>query len=84
MNERGEAQPAGVDPTQYYGIPSLVEVLPVAVQDPAEIDLWPIAVDQWRRMSIVTNEMTLLPLPLALASKMDEYALVIGAYMFPD
>ncbi len=53
-----------VDPTLYFAIASLLEVLPAAVQVPAEITLWPVAVDQWRRMSIVTNEMTLLPLPL--------------------
>ena len=46
--------------------------------------MWAIAADQWRRMSFVTNDMTLFPLPLELAQRMSEYAEVIGPWIFPE
>src|SRR5260370_22859857 len=39
---------------------------------------WPNAIYQWRKMSYVTNDDTLLPLPLELAKKVEDYARVIG------
>ena len=73
-----------IDPTASYALPSLLEVLPVAYQESDSLEIWPYAIDQWRRMSVLTNMMTLLPLPLELAKKMGEYAEVIGPWVFSE
>ncbi len=72
------------NPTERYAVPSIVEVVPIALQPEDKEDLWAAAVNQWRDMSILYNDMTLLPLPLALARKMDEYAEVIGPKVLHD
>jgi len=72
------------NPRESYRISSIVETMPLVVfgsEDPA---MWAIAADQWRRMSFVTNDMTLFPLPLELAQRMSEYAEVIGPWIFPE
>jgi hypothetical protein len=71
-------------PTERYAVPSIVEVIPIALQPEDKPELWASAVNQWRDMSILFNDMTLLPLPLALARKMDEYAEVIGPKVLHD
>jgi hypothetical protein len=73
-----------VDPGASFTLPSLLEVLPVAIQPDDKVEVWAYAVDQWRQMSFLTKEMTRLPLPLELARKMDEYAMVIGPWIFPE
>ena len=72
------------NPTERYAVPSIVEVIPIALQPEDRPELWASAVNQWRDMSILFNDMTLLPLPLALARKMDEYAEVIGPKLLHD
>jgi hypothetical protein len=66
------------DPRQYYAIPSILEIVPVALQPEDMPEAWVNAVDQWRRMGYLTTDTTLLPLPMMLAWKMDEYAQAIG------
>ncbi|BCL79536.1 DUF3962 domain-containing protein [Ktedonobacteria bacterium brp13] len=70
-------------PQENYRISTIVETLPVVLPEGDNPALWAIAADQWRRMGFLTNDMTLLPLPLELARKMDEYAAVIGPWVFP-
>lgn len=72
------------NPRETYRISSVVEVMPLIVHEVDDAALWAVAVDQWRRMSFLTNDMTLFPLPLALAQKMGEYAEVIGPWVFPE
>jgi hypothetical protein len=69
---------------EYYALPSLLEVLPIVLQpgdDPAD---WAQAVDQWRRMSFLTNDMTLFPMVLDWASHVDAYATVIGPWLLDE
>ncbi len=82
---RAKRQGKQVDPTEYIAIPSIVEILTIAAPNPDEYAFWPKAIDQWRRMSYLDSEgdMTLLPLPLEFAAKMDEYARVIGPWVLP-
>lgn len=79
----GSREGKSVDPTEFYALPSILEIVPIAMIDD-EGDMWATVVDQWRRRSYVTNGMTLLSLPLELARKMDKYAEVIGHWVFPD
>lgn len=71
-------------PRENYRISSIVEVLPHLLQEDDDSAVWAIAVDQWRKMSFLTSDMTLFPLPLEFARKMDEYAEVIGPWIFPE
>jgi hypothetical protein len=71
-------------PQENYRLSMVLETLPVALPEGDDPALWAVAVDQWRKMGFLTNDMTLLPLPLELAQKMDEYAAVIGPWVFPD
>ena len=80
----GGRQSKQIDPGASFTLPTLLEVLPVAIQPDDQIEAWAYAVDQWRQMGFLTNDMTLLPLPLELARKMDEYAMVIGPWIFPE
>jgi len=72
------------NPRESYRISSIVETMPLVVSGGEDPAMWAIAADQWRRMSFVTNDMTLFPLPLELAQGMDEYAEVIGPWVFPE
>lgn len=70
-------------PGEQYAIPSMLEVL-VAAQQPEDSDeAWALAVHTWRRMGYLSGgDMTLLPIPLQWAAKMDRYAAVIGPWVF--
>ena len=72
------------DPRENYRIPSIVEGMVLIEQEDDNPIIWPVATYQWRKMGFLTNDMTLLPLPLELAQKMDEYAEVIGPWVFPE
>jgi hypothetical protein len=74
------------DPTERDVIQSILEIVPLAVQDPQEVGRWAVAVDQWRRMTYLLREkeMTLLPLPLRFAKTMDAYARVIGPWLLEE
>lgn len=72
------------DPRQYYAIPSILEVVPISLQPGDMPEAWVNAVHQWRKMSYLTNEPTLYPLPMMLAARMDEYAQTIGPRLLPD
>jgi hypothetical protein len=72
------------DPSEHYRLSSVVEVMPLMLQEQDVPLAWAVLNDQWRKMGYLTNEMTLLPLPLEFARKMDEYAAVIGPWVFPD
>jgi hypothetical protein len=71
-------------PRENYWLSSVVEVMPLILHDQDQPVSWAVAVDQWRRMGYLTNDMTLLPLPLEFARKMGDYAEVIGPWVFPD
>lgn len=72
-------------PSEQHAIPSLLEITPVAIAEGERPETWALAIDQWRRMSIVLNEgMTLLPLPLQMTKKMDKYAAVIGPWVWTE
>ncbi len=73
-----------VNPRENYRIPSIVEGMSLVLQEDDDPQVWPIATYQWRKMGFLTNDMTLLPLPLEFAQKMDEYAEVIGPWIFPE
>ncbi|HJT56322.1 MAG TPA: DUF3962 domain-containing protein [Ktedonobacteraceae bacterium] len=77
---RGKQQ----NPRESYRISSIVETMPLVISGGEDPAMWAIATDQWRRMSFVTNDMTLFPLPLELAQRMSEYAEVIGPWVFPE
>jgi pPIWI_RE module N-terminal domain/RNaseH domain of pPIWI_RE/MID domain of pPIWI_RE len=77
---RGKQQ----NPRESYRISSIVETMPLVISSSEDPAMWAIAADQWRRMSFVTNDMTLFPLPLELAQRMSEYAEVIGPWVFPE
>ena len=74
-----------VNPGEHTTLPSLVEVIPAVLQEGDDPQAWVHAIDQWRRMgTLVSDSMLLLPLPLAYARKMDEYASTIGPWVLPD
>jgi hypothetical protein len=77
---RGKQQ----DPSEQYAIPSMLEIF-VAIQQPDDNDeAWALAIHTWRRMSYLSGgDMTLLPIPLQWAQRMDRYAEVIGPWVFP-
>lgn len=69
-----------VDPTEQVAIPSFLEVQPLILPEGEPPAAWALAIDQWRRMGFLTNEMTLRPLPLDWASHADKYAETIGPW----
>jgi RNase H domain-containing protein len=78
-------------PDEQYALPSLLEIIPAAVQpedldENSEASIWAYAIEQWRRTGYLApeREMTLLPLPLHLAENMQEYARILAAQAFPD
>ena len=74
-----------VDARENYALPALLEILTAALQPNDNALAWAKAIDEWRRMGgILTSDMLSLPLPLFLASRMDEYAEVIGPWVFPE
>lgn len=73
-----------IDPSEYYALPSMLEILHVALREDDDPDLWAYAIDQWRRMSYLTTDMTLMPIPLQWAEHVDRYAEVIGPWIFPE
>jgi hypothetical protein len=74
-----------IDPGEHYALPSLLEILPIALQPQESPAIWATAVDQWRRMGrLLTSSMLLLPLPLAWARHMDRYAAVIGPWVLNE
>ena len=79
MARRGKQEAPG----EQYAIPSMLEIL-VAAQQPDDSDeAWALAVHTWRRMGYLAGgDMTLLPIPLQWAQKMDRYAAVIGPWVF--
>lgn len=80
----GRYQGKQVNPSEYYAIPSILEILHVALQAQDDPDLWAYAVDQWRRMGYLTTDMTLMPMPLQWAEQVDRYAEVISPWVFPE
>ena len=80
----GARQGKQIDPGEYYAIPSLLEILHVALHPDDNPDVWAFAVDQWRRMGYLTTDMTLMPIPLQWAEHVDRYAEVIGPWVFPE
>ena len=79
MARRGKQEAPG----EQYAIPSMLEIL-IAAQQPDDSDeAWALAVHTWRRMGYLAGgDMTLLPIPLQWAQKMDRYAAVIGPWVF--
>lgn len=73
-----------VNPRENYRISSIVEGMSLILQEDDDPQIWPVATYLWRKMGFLTNDMTLLPLPLEFAQKMDEYAEVIGPWIFPE
>jgi hypothetical protein len=71
-------------PGEYYALPSILEILHVALHKDDTPHLWAYAVDQWRRMGYLTNDMTLMPMPLQWAEHVDRYAEVISPWVFPE
>jgi hypothetical protein len=71
-------------PRENYRLSSIVEIVPLIIHEADQPGTWAVAVDQWRKMGFLTSDMTLLPLPLEFARKMDEYAEVIGPWIFPN
>jgi hypothetical protein len=83
---QGQARRGKQDaPSEQYAIPSMLEIL-VAAQQPNDSDeAWALAVHTWRRMGYLAGgDMTLLPIPLQWAAKMDRYAAVIGPWVFKN
>jgi hypothetical protein len=72
------------DPTEHEAVASILEIVPAVVQDDEEIALWPVAINQWRHLSYLWSDMTLYPLPMHFAVKMEEYARVIASWLLPD
>ncbi len=73
------------DPRENYAIPSLLEIFTGVLQSVDDPEVWAKAIDEWRRMgTLLTSDMLGLPLPLYLASRMDDYAEVIGRWAYPD
>lgn len=66
------------NPSVYYAIPSILEIVPLALQPDDVAEAWVDAVHKWRKMGYVTNDNTLMPLPMVLAQRMDTYAQAIG------
>lgn len=54
------------------------------MQEGDDPSIWANAIYQWRKMSYVTNDDTLLPLPLEFAKKVEDYARVIGPWVISD
>jgi hypothetical protein len=78
---RGKQQ----DPSEQYAIPSMLEIHVAAQQPNDDDEAWALAVHTWRRMSYLTGgDMTLLPIALQWAQRMDRYARVIGPWVFKD
>lgn len=71
-------------PRERYAIPSILECLPILLQEDDNPLIWSNAIYQWRKMSYVTNDDTLLPLPLEFAKKVRDYARVIGDWAISD
>jgi hypothetical protein len=71
-------------PSERHVIPSIVEILVTSLPDGEKAALWAEVVNDWRAMSMVTNDDTRYPLPLAYAERTDEYAEVIGPRVIPD
>lgn len=69
------------DPTEQIAMPSMLEIQVLIQQEGDNPEAWSLAVDQWRRMGFLTNEMTLRPLPVDWARHMDRYAEVIGPWV---
>jgi hypothetical protein len=72
------------NPAKHEAVASILEIIPAAVQDDEEVTLWPVAIDQWRRLSYRWSDMTIYPLPMHFAHKMEEYARVIASWLLPD
>jgi hypothetical protein len=72
------------DPSEFYAIPSVLEVVPVALQPGDVSEAWVNAVHQWRKMGYLTYETTILPWPMVLAARMDGYAQAIGPRVLPS
>jgi hypothetical protein len=73
-----------LNPRENYRVSSILEGMSLILHEDDDSLVWPVATYQWRKMGFLTNDMTLLPLPLAFAQKMDEYAEVIGPWIFPE
>ena len=71
-------------PQENYRISTIVETLPVVLPEGDNPALWAVAADQWRRMGFLTNDMTLLPLPLELARKMESMLQLLVLGCFPE
>jgi hypothetical protein len=73
------------DPGELYAQPSLLEILPVALQPGVDSpELWARAVYEWKRMSgVLTEGSTLRPLPLEFARHMSRYARALSPYVDP-
>jgi|SRR5579859_1168895 len=80
----GPRQGKQVRPTEHFAIPALLEIVPVALQPGDSPRAWVQVVDSWRQMAFLAPDGTLLPWPMHLAAKMDEYAEVIGPWSWSD
>jgi hypothetical protein len=73
-----------VNPREQYAIPSALEIVVLAHTDGEPPEQWAVAVHVWRRMGYLTGGMTLLPIMLQWAQRMDRYAAVIGPWIFEE
>ncbi len=73
-----------VNPGELYTIPSMLEIVLMALQEDDDPGIWAFAINQWRKMSYNSDAMTLLPMPLQWAEHVDRYAEVIGPWVFQE
>jgi hypothetical protein len=81
---RGGRRGKQIDPGELYAQPSILEILPIALQDGDSPELWAQAVYEWKRMSgVLTQGSTLRPIPLEFARHTRRYARAISPYVDP-
>jgi pPIWI_RE module N-terminal domain/RNaseH domain of pPIWI_RE/MID domain of pPIWI_RE len=72
------------NPREHYAIPSALEITVLAHEKTENPEQWAVATHVWRRMGYLTGGMTLLPIMLQWAQRMDRYAAVIGPWVFEE
>jgi hypothetical protein len=82
--QKGSRKGKQQNPREHYANPSLLEIVPIALQPGDAIPIWAQAVAHWRNMNYLTPDVTLFPWPLYLAEAMRPYAEVIGPWVWPD
>jgi len=73
-----------VNPGELYTIPSMLEIVLMALLEDDDPGIWAFAINQWRKMGYNSDAMTLLPIPLQWAEHVDRYAEVIGPWVFQE